>query len=151
MQGSRLLANAKVAAAIAAALAVRAERAGFTAEEVLRELGRLVRSDVRDFVLGENGELQLREGAPDEAWRAVGSVKYTTRTIYSRDPDEPPEVVRTAEIKLWDKNSAVDKAMKHLGISGVEKVEHTGKDGAPLPPSNITIRWVKPRAGKARG
>lgn len=37
------------------------------------------------------------------------------------------------EVKLWDKNSALDKAAKHRGMF-TEKVEITGKDGAPLMP-----------------
>lgn len=48
--GSRLLKNVKVAAAIAQGMALRSMRTEFTQDQVLRELGRIGFSDMRQFV-----------------------------------------------------------------------------------------------------
>lgn len=114
VQGARMLANANVAAAVRAGRAVVSERAQFGAEDVLRELAILLRSDVRDFEVANDGSLTLREGAPDSAWRAVAAVKHKIIEIPQKDGE--PMFRREIEFKLWDKNSAIDKAMKHLGL-----------------------------------
>lgn len=181
VQGSRLLTYANVAEAIAIAKLERANRVQVEADEVLAELLTIIRSDVRDYVPGPDGELLLREGAPDSAWRAVAAVKHSFRTIYGgrkpkpkakpkargklaldleallddEDEDDGPRVVEhDVEIKLWNKNQAIEAAMKHLGLL---------KDGAPggltlnnfgvmLAPVEVTIidpppmRTIPPRA-----
>lgn len=108
-QGSRLLGNVEVSATIATAQQQRSERVQLHADDVLSELRALVRSNVKHFVIGELGQVELAPGAPEDAWRAVASVKHKIRS----DDDG---VTREVELKLWDKNSAIDKAMKHLGL-----------------------------------
>ena len=127
-EGTRLLSNAVVAAAVAAAQAKRADRVQLSQDEVLAELRDVLRSDVRDFEVADSGMLTLRPQAPDRAWRAVQSVKHkiTTRTL-----GHATETDRDIEIRLWSKTDAIRLAMQHLGML-VEKHEHTGKDGAPL-------------------
>lgn len=122
-QAARLLANASVRAAVREGQTARAERVQLAADEVLRELGILLRSDVRHFNVANDGSLTLADGVPDEAWRAVASVKHKIIEIPQKDGD--PLFRREIEFKLWDKNSAIDKAMRHLGLL---------KDGA-----NVTL------------
>ena len=127
-QGSRLLRNAKVAAAVSERQAKRAERVGLTQERVLLELEQLAHSDISHYVFDDEvGQLKLAEGAPANAMRAVSSVKYRTRT------DEDGNVTRECEFKLWDKPGMVKLTGRHLGIKGFfEKVEVSGPDGGAI-------------------
>lgn len=106
---SRLLGNAGVAEAIAAAQHARAERVGLTSDEVLRELKVLGTSSVLDYAIDELGNVALAPGVPAEAIRAVSSIKRKVRHLESGTEYE-------TEIRLWDKNSALEKAGKHLGL-----------------------------------
>lgn len=110
VQGPRLLGNVRVAEAIQEAQGERSERTQLTADEVLRELAALCRSDVRHFAVDSSGVLTLNPDAPDDAWRAVASVQHKITK----------DGTRTIEYRLWDKNSAIDKAMRHLGILATE-------------------------------
>lgn len=123
-QGARLLANVKIAEAIRAAMDERAERVQIQSDDVLAELRALVRSNVKHFVIDDSGDVDLADGAPDDAFRAVASIKHKIRT------DADKSVTREVELKLWDKNSAIDKAMRHLGIFK-DKLDLTS-DSKPL-------------------
>lgn len=125
-QAARLLANVSVARVIAKAKEERSERVKISQDEVLRELLTILRSDVRDFLVDDTGNLELREGAPDEAWRAVSSVKHRIIERGGKTPDDEQFTVREVEFKLWNKNDAIDKCMKHLGAYAAEKHEHSG-------------------------
>ena len=109
-QGERLLRNAQVQAAVAAGQEARGKETGITRERVLRELGIIAFSDVRHFTVSDLGELELVEGAPDEAWRAVSSVKHRITTTKTGD------AVRETEYRLWSKTDALHMAGKHLGM-----------------------------------
>lgn len=127
-QGARLLANVSVAEAIAAAQAARSTRTEITADRVLQELARIGFSDLRG-AFTETGALKSLVTLTDDTAAAISSVKVVTR----REPGggEDAEVEYVTEIKLWDKNSALDKLAKHLGITP-ERHEVTGKNGAPI-------------------
>lgn len=134
--GCRMLTQANVAAAIAKAQEKRAERVEVKQDEVLLALLDVLRSDVRDFQVDDDGVPTLRDGAPDRAWKAVQSVKHK---ITTRTSGTSTETDRDIEIRLWSKPDALRMAMQHLGLL-VEKHEHTGKDGTPLPAAvNIYI------------
>jgi phage terminase small subunit len=66
-----------------------------SAEDVLRELAVILRSDVRHFTVNASGELALADGAPESAWRAVSGVKYH----HSKHG-------RSVEFRLWSKTDA---------------------------------------------
>jgi hypothetical protein len=114
VQGSRLLTYPEVRAAIEAGKAKAQAEAGITAVEVLRELATLALSNIRHFVVTDQGFVTLAEGAPPEAWRAVSRVKYTTRIIPRKD--QAPLIERTAELALWDKNVALTNLAKHFNL-----------------------------------
>lgn len=113
VQGSRLLTNAKVAARIAILKAERADRTGVEADRVLEEIALLSHSDIRHYVVSDAGHLALAEGAPDEAMRAVRSVKRRVRT---RQFGELVETTVEVEFTLWDKPASVRMAASHLGL-----------------------------------
>jgi phage terminase small subunit len=127
MQSSRLLSKAMVAQAIAAAKAARAAKTGITAERVLRELELLAFSNHAHFSVDDTGSVQLVNDAPEEAHRSVSAIKHR---IESR---EDGLVTRTVEIKLWDKPGMLKLAGRHVGLFP-DKLELSGKDGAPLFP-----------------
>lgn len=130
VQGARLLTNVDIADAIVAGQSTRSERTEITADRVLRELGIIGFSDVRNFAVDDKGTLTLVADAPDEAWRAVSSVKHKIRTFTDRDGNA--ETNREIEFRLWDKPTALEKIAKHIRFYPPEQMEVTGKDGGPV-------------------
>ncbi len=132
-QGYRLLRNAQVAEAISGRMTERAEKVFFTQESILVELQALAKSNVTHYRMNEDtGELELTDIAPENAMAAVSSIKYRTR--FDKDGGKTREV----EFKLWDKPGTLKLAGRHVGVAGFfDKVEHTGKDGAPLIPDPV--------------
>jgi phage terminase small subunit len=120
--GQRLLKNVEISAAIATAEVERASRVQVKADEVLRELVAIVRTNPSRFTTDAEGRLVLADPDDTESWRAVASVKQKTRYIPRKDDEDIVE--REVEFKLWDKNSAIDKAMRHLGILATEVNVH---------------------------
>lgn len=151
-QGSRLLANASVAAEIKRRQSHRADRAKLTAHEVLREIDTLASSDIGQ-VFDLDAEalrmLPMREW-PAEARKAVASVKVKVYPLEKPEIDDETledlqkladsltspllrrvtqalidarwDQYQIIELKLWDKNSALDKAGKHRGLWGEKGV-----------------------------
>ena len=113
VNASRLLRNAKVAAAISAAQAERAARVGLTADEVLRELAILGRSSHTDYAIDDTGNVTLAAGVSASAHRAVSSIKRKVRVTES---DGRTETTYETEIKLWSKPDALRMAGQHLGL-----------------------------------
>jgi phage terminase small subunit len=137
--GTRFLANAKIAAAVAAAQAERGKRVRMTADDVLAELAALGNSDaLNHYVMTQDGHLALAPGAPPEASRAVASVKRKVRTFTDKDGNSTTTF--EVEFRLWDKNSALEKAGKHLGLY-TDRV-HVSGDG--------TFRIVVEKEGRNR-
>jgi phage terminase small subunit len=110
----------RIKAALEAAKAARLERLKFEQDDVLRELAVLIKSDVRDYRLADDGTLALREGVDERAWKAVASVKHRTHTT------KDGGVTREVEYKLWDKNAALRMAGEHYGLYK-QKLEHSGE------------------------
>lgn len=129
VQGSRLIGDANVAAEIASREADMLKACRLRAYRVLNEVAIIAHSDPDDYTVSDEGVLTLSPGAPPDAMRAVASIKR--KVVYQKNGS----VERTVEYRLWDKNSALDKAMKHLGIIS-DKVDHTS-GGKPI---SFTLR-----------
>lgn len=112
--GANYLKSASVSEKLTEALNARKDRLRIDADEILRELTVLCRSDVRDFRVRESGKLSLRKGAPDSAWRAVSSVKHRIRTVQMNNGER--QIIREVEVKMWSKTEALALARKHLGL-----------------------------------
>lgn len=140
-QGARLLTYASVRAAVEKAKAERSERTRMTADDVLRELAIIGKSSPWHYVIGEDGSLALAEGVPDEAKRAVASIKRKTRIIPQKGG--APIVQHETEFRLWDKNTALGNIGKHLGMF-TDRLELAGAGGGPLK-VEITETIVDPR------
>jgi len=97
---SENLSKPDIAAAITAARAKLSEAALVETAQVVKELACVALSDVRK-VFKEDGSVKRPHELDDATAAAVASVEF--------DPEGG------FKIKLWDKNSAADKLMKHLG------------------------------------
>lgn len=97
---SRVMSDAKVSARVKAMQAEAAANAGLQASEVLRQVQMLVTSDIVG-ICKEDGTVKLPHELDERTRAAVKSFKITKDGI---------------EYQFWDKNSALDKAMKHLGL-----------------------------------
>ena len=98
VQGPRLLQNVAVAAAVAEGCKARLEAAAMSAEEVVAELSRIGRSNIRNL-FDESGSFKALKDIPDDALRAVAAVKFSMTS--------EGELLR--EVKQWDKLRALDK------------------------------------------
>jgi phage terminase small subunit len=132
-QGSRLLANVKIAAAVAEAQAKRSQRTQITQDMVLAELAKIGFSDLRR-VLTSTGNLSGPQDWDDSTAGAIASVEIVTRPG-GVDENGEREVEHVAKIKTWDKLSALEKLGKHLGMFGGEG---SADDDAPALNINIT-------------
>jgi len=126
----RLLRSAKVAAAVQAAQDARARRLQLTQDAVLHELTVLAHSDIRDYVIDDQGEVHLRAGAPPHAMRAVASLKK--KIVHTE-----AAVIYETTITLWNKPASIRMAGEHLGLfKGAEQ---------PVPDIHVHIDTARDR------
>lgn len=140
-EASRLMAAPKVSARVAELRAEISKAAQVEVVQVVKELAAVTFSDVR-ALFDANGSLLPIHALPDSVAAAVSSVKVVTKRVPGTDP---VEVEHVTEIKLWDKNSAADKLMKHLG--GYEKDNKQGAEELARAITKITRRVVDPAGG----
>lgn len=100
-----------------------AERAEIDIARTLKELVRLGTSDIRD-AFTEDGRLKLPQSWSDDFAASVASIEVSSKNL-GKDADGNTEIEYIHKIKVWDKNSALEKIAKHLGMF-IEKVEHSG-------------------------
>jgi phage terminase small subunit len=134
-----LMSNERVLEALRAARAQQESRVATNQASVLHEMSLLAQSSLEHYVIDDDGNVQLAEGAPAGAMRAVQSVKrkVSTRT------DKEGGVTRTVdvEIKLWDKPTPLRLMGRQVGLFA-ERVEHTGKDGKPIEIEAIKVTRI---------
>jgi phage terminase small subunit len=117
VQAAQTLVIPKVQAAIASAMARRSARTEITQDTVLRELAVLAQSDIRDYVIDDQGNVAVREGVSEDAMRAVSSLK---KKITHTDAG----VTFETTVTLWNKPMSVRMAGEHVGL-------FKGKEQAP--------------------
>jgi phage terminase small subunit len=122
-----------ITAAISEARARRAERVGITQAQVLAECGLVSFSDVRHYVIDNQGNVQLAQGAPDCAMRAISSIK---KKII---PMGEGKFAYETEIRLWSKPAALKMAGEHLGMFEGDKK----KAGEQQAESNYFLTLIK--------
>ncbi len=121
--GHENLSKPEIASAIQTAMDERAERTQITADRVLQEIARIGFSDIRK-VLTAGGNLLNPNDWGDDVAASVASIELVQRRGQKNDDgDDEPETV--TKIKIWDKNSALEKLGKHLKLF-TDKVEHSG-------------------------
>lgn len=102
---SRLMTDSKVAARVKELQAIGAEKAGLKAAEILEQVRRLATSDIAG-IMHSDGRVKLPHELDPVTRAAVSSFKI----------DEYGRI----EYKFWDKNAALDKAMRNLGLFEVD-------------------------------
>jgi phage terminase small subunit len=134
-QGSRLLANVKIAEAISAAQLARAERTKIDADWVLTRLAAEVSADVADLY-DETGRVKPIHDWP-LIWRQglVAGIE-TVQEEVGKDKDGNPIFATAYKLRLSDRARRIDMLGKHVFVSAFrEQVDHTSSDGSMSPPS----------------
>jgi len=113
-----------------------------TKEKILKEMSLIAHSDLADY-LTPDGEIRVTnlKDLPPQVSRAIKKVRVHTvkRLVKNRVDGEPPDelIEQHIDFELYDKNSALEKMGRELGMF-IEKKELTGKDGQPLVPQGST-------------
>lgn len=110
-QASHVLRLPQVRAAIRAGESAKLDRTLLTAERVLEEHRRLAFSDI-GHLFTTDGKLKPIRSLPAEIRSCISSVKVMKRNLIAGD-GVAEDVI---EIKLWDKNKALENLMKHFGL-----------------------------------
>lgn len=115
--GWRLMKNKQVVTALEARRAGELERAqaatGVSIERTLRELGRICYFDPRKL-FDDKGNLKPVHELDDETAAAIAQVEQFEE--FQGRGEDRELVGYTKKVKIFDKNPAIDKAMKHLGL-----------------------------------
>lgn len=123
VQASRLLKEIKVQELIAARSNELAEKHELTTESVIAELSKIVHADPRRL-FGTDGQLLPVSEWPDGLAGAIASVEVDE--LFEGQGAQRKFIGYTKKVKLWDKNSAIDKAMKHLGLFEADNKQRAG-------------------------
>lgn len=126
-QGSRLLANVSVSAAVER---FKAEVI-MSAEEAQMELTKQARSDIGDFLV-QNGDVVAVDLAKAIEAKKTGLIKKLsqTRTVRTRSDDDVEETISTT-IELYDKQAALVQVGKIHKLF-TDKQEVVGVDGGAI-------------------
>ena len=110
-QGFDLLKKPEIAAAIEKKRSQHAASTGLTVERLLTEAMRLAFFDVRKLTDADGNPIPINQLDDDTAAAIQGLELATER---SRDEDGQATVVR--KYKVADKNSAIERLFKHMGL-----------------------------------
>jgi phage terminase small subunit len=113
-QGYDLLRKPQIQSAIKAKQKELAHKVGITRERIVQECARLAFSDFRKL-FNENGTLKPFADMDDDTAAAIAGIDVVE--MGGEDGSAP---MQTKKVKLWDKNSALEKLLKHLGMESNE-------------------------------
>jgi hypothetical protein len=134
-KGSELLKRPRVAKAIEAAKKRIVKKYQATAERTLEEMALVGYSDIRHYRIGNDGYVELAEGAPDSAMRAIKKLKRRARVEYiGRGKKRRAIVLYDTEIELWSKDQQLRNVGEHLKLFK----ENRGGDEPPDPDDELT-------------
>lgn len=122
-QGSRLLENVEVQAAVTAAAAERAARTRIEADRVLLELARIGTCDLGEAFDKDGKLLPIRE-MPEGIRRSLSG--FEVEALFEGVGQDRLQVGITTKVKLLDKVKALELLGKHLKLF-TDKLELGGK------------------------
>ena len=128
----RLNGNEKVRARVEELMQAGAEKAGVTIERIVAELAKIGFASASDFFEWGPDGVTIKPSAeltPDQL--AVVSEVQETKAKGNGES--------TIRVKLSDKQSALEKLGRHLGMFK-EKVEVAGPNGGPIQTEDVTAR-----------
>lgn len=142
-RGHELVKDREISAAIsqrkAEALESAKEITGLSIERTLREVARVAYFDVRKLY-DEDGRLRKVHELDDDTAAGLASVEIDEIGI------EGVVIGHTKKVKVWDKNAALEKAMKHLGQYELDNAQK------PAPAIHLAgVKSVKFEPLKGRG
>jgi len=111
-QASRLLTHVKVQEFIQEYIKGREERTKITGDMVIKELGKIAFSDIRE-IYDNTGRLLEPQELSDNAAASISSFKVTSVQIGSK---ENPEEKTIEEYRRYSKEKALELLGKHLGL-----------------------------------
>lgn len=127
VQGSRLLRNVRIKAAVTKALNKATEKAELSAADVLADIRKLAKANIAD-AFAEDGSLLPIHEIPEHLQFALSSVE--TDEIVVGKYNKKRVIGKTRKFKLSDKVRALEMLAKHFKLlTDVQEV--TGKDGGP--------------------
>jgi phage terminase small subunit len=109
----RLMKRPDIRAEIGRLLTERRERTLLTAENVMRELASIAFSDPADMLDADGNMLPLHL-MPPHMRRAISG--FDVDTVTRRESGEVVPIHDVYKIKFWDKGTALERAMRHLGL-----------------------------------
>lgn len=108
-KGAQLLREVKLSGDLAKAAREVARISGLDPERTLREVARVSYADPRKFY-GTDGNLVPIADLDDDCAAVVASIEV------DEIKGDEGVIGHTKKLKLWDKNAALEKAMKHHGL-----------------------------------
>lgn len=112
-QGSALLKHIEVKKAVAKAKKERANRMSITQDRVLLELARIAYFDIRKTVDANGAPIPIQDLDADTA-AAIAGIEVLEQWEGSGEDREMVGLLK--KYKVFDKNSAITNAMRHLGM-----------------------------------
>jgi len=112
-RGLRLLKEADIGRQISQRAEKLATKYELTTESVIAELSKIVHADPRKM-FSADGRLIHPHDWPDDMAGVIASIEVDE--LFEGTGKARRWTGYTKKVKLWDKNSAIDKAMKHLGL-----------------------------------
>lgn len=100
-----------------------AKKYELTTESVIAELSKIVHADPRRM-FAANGTILPVKDWPDDVAGMVASIEVDE--TFEGSGKEKVWTGYTKKVKLWDKNSAIEKAMKHLGLFAEDNKQRAG-------------------------
>ena len=124
-----MLGNVGIRRAVDEAREARLKRVDHTADEVVREIGRVAFADIRE-AYDDNSRLLAVKEFPDDVAASVASIRTTKQNLTVGDGKQEDVI----ELKRWDKLKALDMLAKHHNLyekhqeAAAPKVEIMWKD-----------------------
>lgn len=120
---SRLMANSTVAARVSELRGMIADRLAISNERILREIARLALFDPRSLFNDDGTPKPINE-LDDDTAAAIAGLEVLEE--FEGTGKDRVFIGYTKKYKIADKNSALEKLAKHLGLYAPQKVEHSG-------------------------
>lgn len=141
-----LLKRPRVRVAIDAAQARITKKYDVSAERVLEEMAIVGFSDIRNYHLTDEGYLELAEGAPDRAIRAIKKIRRKLRLIPQKisteNPDGRPIREVESEFELWSKDAQLRNLGEYLKLFKENRGGDEDPDTSDLTPEQRKERII---------
>jgi phage terminase small subunit len=148
--GQKLLKKAVIASAVQKEMDARAKRVQFTADDVLRELRNISDADISECY-NKDGSFKLIHEIPLHIRKAIAGIEVKELFDWAEDARtgrrKKKKIGEVVKVKFWDKTKTLELTGRHLKLF-TDKLEHTGKDGEPLPQNAPQVIVMLPPKNK---